>query len=191
MNDMARNRRKSAGGVESRALAGKKIQAPEIHKAASVGVTLVEENLDTGDSWFVLGPSKMGKIRQPLIGVKGFRPAVDPKYRELLDRALDEIGDSQIARCVSPDEQRAVWVEAQTVKFYQNTEGEHFRLISVRNLTAEQDARTLNEKAIDGGLNHFQANLLVENLTTKTGRYVVRHARQSHEQRPLCAERRT
>ena len=191
MNDMARNRRKSAGGVESRALAGKKIQAPEIQKAVSVGVTLVEENLDTGDSWFVLGPSKMEKIRQPLIGVTGFRPAVDLKYRELLDQALDEIGQAQIARCVSPDEQREVWVEAQTVKFYQNTEGEHFRLITVRNLTAEQDARTLNEKAIDRGLNHFQANLLVENLTTKTGRYVVRHARPSHEQRPLCAERRT
>ena len=91
MNDMARNRRKSAGGVESRALAGKKIQAPEIQKAVSVGVTLVEENLDTGDSWFVLGPSKMEKIRQPLIGVTGFRPAVDLKYRELLDQALEAI----------------------------------------------------------------------------------------------------
>lgn len=164
--------------------------APEVQDFSASGVTLVEENLETGDSWFILGPSNMTKIRKPLIGGRGRRPAVDPEYRDLLEHALDEVGNRQLARCISTDEGREVWVEAQTVRFYRGAQGEPMRLIVVRNCSAEYEARTLNQKAIDRGLNHFQANLLVENLTTKSGRYIVRHARQSHEQRPLCGEHR-
>ena len=168
-----------------------KTSHPEVRTFSDIGVTLVEENLETGDSWFILGPTKMTKIRKPLIGGRGRRPAVDPEYRDLLEHALDEVGKPQLARCISKDEGREAWIEAQTVQFYQGDQGEPLRLIVARNCSAEYEARTLSQKAIDRGLNHFQANLLVENLTTKTGRYVVRHGRQSHEQRPLCAERRT
>lgn len=168
-----------------------KTSPPEVRNFSYMGVTLVEENLDTGDSWFILGPTKMAKIRKPLIGGRGRRPAVDPEYRDLLEHALDEVGKPQLARCISKDEGREVWIEAQTVQFYQGDQGQPLRLIVVRNCSAEYEARTLNQTAIDRGLNHFNATLLIENLTTKTGRYVVRNARQSHEQRPLCAERRT
>lgn len=130
-------------------------EAPEVQNFSDTGVTLVEENLESGKSWFVLGPTSMAKIRQPLIGG------------------------------------REVWVEAQTVRFYEGEQGEPLRLIVVRNCSAEYEARTLDQKAIDRGWNHLQANLLVENLNTQTGLYVVRHARQSHQLRPLCAERRT
>ena len=189
MSVMATKGCKAIGQVDANAPLGEKHAGLEIDRATGVEVTLVEENLVTGESSFLLGPTKMGKIQKPLIGATGCRPAVDPEYRELLARALETVGQTQIARCVSPDEKREVWVEAKTVKCYKNSEGEHCRLIAVRNLSAENEARTLSEKAIDRGLNHLQATLLVENLTTKTGRYVVRHARQSYGQSPLCGER--
>lgn len=191
MNDMVGNGRQSTLEVDIRNSAEKKAFVPTLNRISGVGVTFVEENLDTGKSRFILGPTKMPNIQQPLIGARGHRPAVAPEFVELLDVALDEIGQTQIARCISPHGGRDVWIEAQTVKFYQSPEGERCRLIVVRNLTAEHEAQTLSEQAIDRALNHLHANLLIETLATKTGRYVVRHARQSHEQRPLCAERRS
>ena len=112
----------------------------QLHRALTMSqMVLFEENVATGEAWFILPPSRC-EGAAPYVGAQRLA-ATDPEYRPLIEEALGTVGQPVEFPLSLPGWDRPKWVRNQVLDEYLDLKGQLIRIQVSQDLTESYESQ--------------------------------------------------